>query len=168
MSGSVSAALAPNTELFTGTERRCINTKPSRSISSISTRKMEDCSEDDLGRNTSPVPYFPFSGTGMPCSKINSCGICNMMPAPSPVLLSAPSAPRCFRFSNTFSAESTNSCDLFPWMSTIMPTPQASCSFAASYNPNVRCEPVALSLLSSLIKLLLFIGVCFLLSSYYY
>ena len=51
-------------------------------------------------KKTSPVPYLPFSGTGMPCSKINSCGICNRMPAPSPVLLSAPSAPRCRMFSN--------------------------------------------------------------------
>ena len=130
MSGSVSSALFPRMEEFTGTDRKCINDKPSRSTSSIIMLRMASCSFTSFGRKTSPVPYFPFSGTGIPCSRINSCGICNIMPAPSPVLLSAPSAPRCFIFSSTFKAASTKSCDLLPWMSTIIPTPQASCSYS--------------------------------------
>ena len=62
--------------------------------------------------------------------------VLRMMPAPSPVLLSAPSAPRWRMFSSTFNADSTSSCDFPPWILTSMPTPQASCSWDASYKPN--------------------------------
>ena len=72
MSGSVSSALFPNMEELTGTERRCISESPSRSISSIITLRIRACSSGSFGRNTRPVPYLPFSGTGMPCNKINS------------------------------------------------------------------------------------------------
>ena len=136
ISGSVARASLPRIEELTGTLRRCINVNPSRSTSSIRMLRMCFCSSSSLGKKISPVPYFPFSGTGIPCNRMNSCGICNMIPAPSPVLLSAPSAPRCFMFSSTRSAWSTSSCDLFPWMSTIMPTPQASCSFSGLYKPS--------------------------------
>ena len=119
--------------------RKCISVSPSFSISSIMILRMSACSFSSFGRNTNPVPYFPFSGTGMPCSKINSWGIWSMIPAPSPVLLSAPSAPLWRIFSNTLSAESTISCDLLPWMFTNIPTPHASCSFAASYSPLHCC-----------------------------
>ena len=112
--GSVPNASFPRIDELTGTLRKCIRFKPSRSISSIMMLSMWDCSCPSLGRKTSPVPYFPFSGTGMPCRRMNSWGICSMIPAPSPVLLSAPSAPRWRMFSNTFNAESTSSCDLLP------------------------------------------------------
>ena len=39
-------------------------------------------------------------------------------------------------FSSTFNADSTSSCDFPPWILTSMPTPQASCSWDASYKPN--------------------------------
>ena len=157
MLGSVADASFPRMDELTGTLRKCIRFNPSRSISSIMTLSMCDCSCSSLGRKTSPVPYFPFSGTGMPCKRMNSWGIWSMMPAPSPVLLSAPSAPRCFMFSNTLRAESTNSWDLLPWMSTIMPTPHASCSFEASYNPLV----LWICTFASLIPLYLIKGFCF-------
>ena len=127
MSGSTSRAATPNTSGFVGTVRRCINVSPSRSISSIITLSIRCCASSSFGRNTKPVPYLPFSGTGIPCKRINSCGICTMIPAPSPVL-SRVSAPRCSMFSNTLSALSTNSWLLPPWIFTTIPTPQASCS----------------------------------------
>ena len=135
MSGSVANASLPSIDELTGTLRRCINVKPSRSISSIITLSICDCSFSSFGKNINPVPYFPFSGTGIPCSKINSCGICKRMPAPSPVFPSAPSAPLCRMFSSTFSALSTSSWLLFPLMFTTIPTPQASCSFSGLYSP---------------------------------
>ena len=136
MSGSLARAASPNISGQVGTLRKCIRVNPSFSISSIMTLKMAAWSFPSLGRKSRPVPYFPFSGTGMPCNRMNSCGICSMMPAPSPVLLSAPSAPRWRMFSSTFNADSTSSCDFPPWILTSMPTPQASCSWDASYKPN--------------------------------
>ena len=135
ISGSVSRASFPKMSVLTGILRRCIKVNPSFSISSIMILRIAECCFSSFGKKTSPVPYLPFSGTGMPCSKINSCGICNRMPAPSPVLLSAPSAPRCRMFSNILRADSTIPCDLPPWTFTTSPTPQASCSLAGSYNP---------------------------------
>ena len=107
MSGSVLNADSPRHSGFVGTVRRCISCNPSRSISSIITLRISLCSFSSFGRKTSPVPYFPFSGTGIPCSRMNSCGIWIMMPAPSPSLPT--SAPRCLMFSSTFSALSTSS-----------------------------------------------------------
>ena len=129
ISGSTSRAAAPSTSGLVGTDRRCINCKPSRSISSIMTLRIACWVFSSFGRNTRPVPYFPFSGTGIPCKRINSWGICTIMPAPSPVL-SRVSAPRCSIFSSTFNALSTSSWLLFPWIFTTIPTPQASCSYA--------------------------------------
>ena len=114
MSGSFARADSPRISGQVGTLRRCINVSPSFSISSIMILKMAAWSFPFFGKNSNPVPYRPFSGTGIPCNKINSCGICSMIPAPSPVLLSAPSAPRWRIFSNTFKADSTMSCDFSP------------------------------------------------------
>ena len=108
MSGSTSRAATPSTSGLVGTVRRCISCRPSRSISSIITLSICCWAFSSLGRKTRPVPYLPFSGTGIPCNKINSWGICTMIPAPSPVL-SRVSAPRCSMFSSTFSALSTRS-----------------------------------------------------------
>ena len=134
--------------VLTGTLRRCIKVNPSFSISSIMILRIAECCFSSFGKKTSPVPYLPFSGTGMPCSKINSCGICNRMPAPSPVLLSAPSAPRCRMFSNILRADSTMPCDLPPWTFTTSPTPQASCSLAGSYNPCLLFKLLLISIVS--------------------
>ena len=71
----------------------------------------------------------------MPFSRMNSWGICTRIPAPSPVLLSEPSAPRCAICSRTHSPCSTTEWYLFPLMLTTSPTPQASCSHSGRYNP---------------------------------
>ena len=114
MSGSLAKAASPRISGQVGTLRRCINVSPSFSISSIMILKIAPWSLSFFGRKSRPVPYRPFSGTGIPCNKMNSCGICSRIPAPSPVLLSAPSAPRWRMFSNTFKADSTTSCDFSP------------------------------------------------------
>ena len=72
MAGSVLNAASPKHTGLVGTVRRCINCKPSRSISSIMIDKISLCAFSSFGKKTNPVPYFPFSGTGMPCNKINS------------------------------------------------------------------------------------------------
>ena len=128
ISGSVACASFPKISVWTGTLRKCIKVNPSFSISSMRILRMLACCSSSLGRKISPVPYLPFSGTGIPCRRMNSCGICNKIPAPSPVLLSAPSAPRCLMFSSTLRADSMMSCDFSPWIFTNIPTPQASCS----------------------------------------
>ena len=61
-----------------------------------------------------------------------SCGIWTWMPAPSPVLPSASTAPRC---QTAFSASiplTTTSRRGWPSIATTQPTPQASCSSAGS------------------------------------
>ena len=71
-------------------------------------------------------PASPHSSARKPC------GICIRMPAPSPVFFSQPQAPRCSRFSSTWTACSTMSWDLRPWTSTTKPMPHASCSWRGS------------------------------------
>jgi hypothetical protein len=69
------------------------------------------------------------------CSLKKSCGIWMWMPAPSPVLPSASTAPRC---QTAFSASmplSTTSRRGLPSIATTQPTPQASRSSAGSYMP---------------------------------
>ena len=153
ISGSVARASLPKQLGLVGTLRRCISVSPSRSISSIIILRIPACSFSSFGRNISPVPYFPFSGTGIPCKRMNSWGICSIIPAPSPVLLSAPSAPRWRMFSSTFNAESTSSCDLLPWMLTTIPTPQASCSLNAIKDHFVLFLPLWLALVCNNVDL---------------
>src|SRR5260370_40861964 len=57
------------------------------------------------------------------------------MPAPSPVFVSQPQAPRCSRLSSTWIPCRTMSCDLRPLRLATKPTPQESCSYRGSYNP---------------------------------
>ena len=62
----------------------------------------------------------------------NASGIWTRIPAPSPVLASAPAAPRCSRLASAFSARSTVSCDGVPSRRATNATPHASCSYAGS------------------------------------
>ena len=72
MAGSVASADTPRHSGLVGTVRRCMSESPSRSISSIIIDRMACCCGSSLGRKTRPVPYLPFSGTGMPCNSMNS------------------------------------------------------------------------------------------------
>ena len=133
--GSPLAASSPRQAAFTGTGRTWLSRQASRSISARMASRMCSRLAASLGRKTRPVPYRPFSGTGIPCKRMNSWGIWTMIPAPSPDFPSAPSAPRWLMFSSTVKALSTNSCVLSPRIFTTIPTPQASCSDAGSYSP---------------------------------
>ena len=68
----------------------------------------------------------------------NSCGIWIRMPAPSPAMGSAPTAPRCSRFSRMASASLISWWDLPPLRLAMKPTPQASYSRLGSKSPLAR------------------------------
>ncbi len=61
-----------------------------------------------------------------------SCGISMWMPAPSPVLPSASTAPRCHTALSASMPACTTSRRGLPSSAATSPTPQASCSCAAS------------------------------------
>ena len=97
---------------------------------------LEACS---LGRKMSPTPYSPKGGKATPCKAISSrykaSGIWIKIPAPSPINLSAPTAPRWSKFSKIFKAWLTMAWLLCPLMCATKPTPQASCSWLDWYKP---------------------------------
>ena len=78
--------------------------------------------------NSAPMAYSPGAGRVKPSSAVfpakNRCGICTRIPAPSPARGSAPTAPRCSRFTRIVRASSTIWWDLRPLMSAMKPTPQ--------------------------------------------
>ena len=59
-----------------------------------------------------------------------------MIPAPSPVPASEPTAPRCSRLRRALSAVSIMSCPAVPRKVATMASPQASLSRAGSYRPD--------------------------------
>ena len=90
----------------TGTLRQPSTTRPS-----ARTERSSSCSQArreavSLGRKTMATPYSPGGGSTMPCwlnsSRYRVSGIWIRMPAPSPISLSAPTAPRWSRFSRIF------------------------------------------------------------------
>ena len=66
------------------------------------------------------------------CSLKKSSGMRTWMPAPSPVLPSASTAPRCHTFFSALMPASTTRRDGLPSVAATRPTPQASCSQAGS------------------------------------
>ena len=130
MTGSFERAISPRQSLLTGTSRIKRSVRCSSAIFSSITLMQNSRSSCSRGRNRSPVPYRPSAGTAIPCNRMNSCGICTRMPAPSPVMLSALSAPRCTMFSSTRNPFSTMVCDFSPFRVTTRPTPHASCSLS--------------------------------------
>ena len=135
MRGSPSRAMGPGTVWSTGTSRTaitltaCSAQTPSRTASRASPCPLS------LGRNTSPVPYLPASGTGIPRDEMKPWGICTSIPAPSPLLPSPFSAPLWAMPSMRRSPFSTTEWDLLPPMSTTRPTPQLSRASSGSYSP---------------------------------
>ncbi len=125
--------------LFTGTSRQPSRTWPSlamaRSIS-CSQASRDACS---LGMKIMPTPYSPGAGRVTPWAAISSryraSGSWIRMPAPSPMSLSAPTAPRWSRFSRIFRPCCTMAWLFSPLIWATKPTPQASCSWAGSYRP---------------------------------
>ncbi|MCY1550175.1 hypothetical protein D9M68_864060 [compost metagenome] len=67
------------------------------------------------------------------------------MPAPSPISLSAPTAPRWSRFSRIFRPCWMMAWLFLPLMCATKPTPQASCSFLGWYRPWTGGRPMRLA-----------------------
>ena len=92
-----------------------------------------------LGKKHIATAYRPSFGNLMPSCveifRIKASGIWIVIPAPSPVIGSAPEAPRCPRFTNTSSAWSMIERERVPLMSATIPTPHASCSNSGTYSP---------------------------------
>ncbi|MNV59210.1 hypothetical protein D3C71_1516200 [compost metagenome] len=94
-----------------------------------------------------PTPYSPAAGNVTPnepsgavparaiSSRYSASGIWIRMPAPSPMSLSAPTAPRWSMFSRILSACVTMSWRFTPLMWATKPSPQASCSLPEEYKP---------------------------------
>ena len=88
------------------------------------------------GRKTMPSAYFLDSGSSKANTSLKkSCGMSISIPAPSPVLPSALTAPRCSSFTKISSALCMISLVLSPLRLQIKPAPQLSCSFSGWYKP---------------------------------
>ena len=85
-----------------------------------------------------------FVGAYLSCSAKNECGMAVSTPAPSPVLLSQPHAPRCAIRISIVLASCAILFDGSPSMLTMNPTPHASFSNDASYKPTFSGKPVDL------------------------
>ena len=131
-----SRASAPIDESLTGTSRQPSSRSPSDSTIFSTPSQASRASSAPCGRNAMPVAYAPSAGSSKSTlSRRKRSGTCSMMPAPSPVLGSAPAAPRCSRLTSAMIALSTRSRLRRPYMSTTNATPQESCSLAGSYRP---------------------------------
>ena len=154
ITGSLAKAVSPRSALCVGRSRHPITScPPAATISSMRFSHAERCAASG-GRNTMPTPYSPALGRWMPHSSLamstrNPCGICISKPAPSPVLVSHPRAPRWSRLHKTESACSTIWWDLRPLIWATKPMPQASCSLRGSYKPCL-CGYPAIYFLSEL------------------
>ncbi len=71
MRGSPSIAMGPGTEWSTGTSRTAMTCTAKRWQTALNSPMNLSAHAASLGRNTSPVPYLPGSGTGMPSEAMN-------------------------------------------------------------------------------------------------
>ena len=139
MNGSQERAVSPSMPFTVGTVRQPITCWPSDCTTCSNFCSMSRRTVGLRGRKMMPLPYSPAGGRGMRAflqiSSLNACGIWISTPAPSPVLISQPQAPRWSRFLRTWMACSRMRCDLYPLMLATKPSPQASCSNCGSYRP---------------------------------
>ena len=116
--------------LSTGTSRQPSSTWPSSTMVWATIRSMSARWRASCGMKMWAIAYWPGSGRAKPSrsasAEKNLCGICTSMPAPSPILGSAPTAPRWVRFSTIFRPSSMMRCDFLLCRLTMKPTPQAS------------------------------------------
>ena len=132
MTGWVFLAVKPISELSSGTALKPSKDCPS-SLTILAKASLQNLRSLKLaGRKTSPEPYPPRSGSRIlawwAILRKNWCGVWISIPAPSPVLGSAPVAPRWESRLRTFSPCRTMILDFLPLTSQINPTPQESCS----------------------------------------
>ena len=125
----------------TGTGRQPSTSRPS-SIAIASIRAIDSLMAGDRVGGQEAIPAakaFEPSGPGSGSSKSttsrsSSTGSCNRIPAPSPLLGSAPAAPRCSRCSRAVRPSATIACERRPWISATIAR-HGSDSRAGSYKP---------------------------------
>jgi hypothetical protein len=131
MYGRASSAEEPRPSGRTGTSRQPRISPPSTSAYFSMILLARARARGSLGRNTRPVAYRPAGGSSKSSTpRYSSSGIWIMMPAPSPVLYSAPRAPRWSRRINADRPLATTSWERRPYRSATRATPQASFSCA--------------------------------------
>ena len=100
-----------------------------RSFSSIARFAKADSTrvESSASRKTKPAPYSAFAGSlKSTTARKNASGICDRIPAPSPVPASDPTAPRCSRLRSAFRAVRMMSWPAVPRRVATIARPQAS------------------------------------------
>ena len=136
---AVSPTSAPSGS--TGTARHPRTCSPSSlamasTCSRASARASGSCGRKQIPAANVLVPSGALGGSSKSTTSLrSSTGSWMRMPAPSPLLGSAPAAPRCSRCSRATSPSATMACERWPWMSVTMATPQESDSFSGSYKP---------------------------------
>ena len=132
MYGIQSIALCPSTSGTVGTTRHPRNSSPSFSTMISNIFLLWFLFNSSCGKKNIPTPYSRSFGSTIPASlqafTKNLWLICNKIPTPSPVLPSASLPARCSRFSTMLNASDTVLCVFLPFISTIAPIPQLSCS----------------------------------------
>ena len=136
ISGRVALAFSPSALMSTGTWRQPYMLYSILRISRSTIQRQVSCApKSSLGRNTiptaslSPLSLCPVLAT---CSMKNSRGIAICIPAPSPVIPSASTAPLCQIARSALIAASTTAREGLPLMAATNPTPQLSCSHEGS------------------------------------
>ena len=125
----------------TGTARQPRTCSPSSAAMASTSSRAAARATGSCGRKQMPaakvlVPSGAVGGSSKSTTSLrSSTGSWMRMPAPSPLLGSAPAAPRCSRCSRATSPSATMACERRPWMSVIMATPQESDSLSGSYKP---------------------------------
>ena len=132
-----SSAVVPRSRLSMGTSRQNSNGMPSAAQPSSKTRMPSASPSASVGKKSMATPYSPSSGRRLPhfCASLRKkrCGTWMRMPAPSPVLGSRPTPPRCSRLTSTDRASSMIWCERTPLRLAKAPMPQASCSNSLRY-----------------------------------
>ncbi len=124
-----------------GTSRQPSTVSPSSTAMASTSSRAAARATASCGRKQMPAakvlaPSAAGGGSSKPTTSRNSStGSWIRMPAPSPLLGSAPAAPRCSRCSKATSPSTTMACERRPWISVIMATPQESDSLSGSYKP---------------------------------
>ena len=108
------------------------------------------CFSFSFGKNVIPTPYSPKSGKSIPSLghsfTKSSCGICNNIPAPSPLFTSNPVPPLCSIQPSIPNASIITECFLLPFKLATNPIPQLLCSKSERYNPLPSSKPKLFSL----------------------
>ncbi len=134
--GMASRARVPMSEGSVGSSRQPSTSRPSSTA--IASMPAFSCarSSSSTGRKAVPMAYWPTGGREKgSTARRKVSGICVMMPAPSPVPASEPTAPRCSRLRRASSAAWMMSWPAVPRRVATIARPHASCSRAGSYSP---------------------------------